>query len=87
MDKDEFPVPLRLIHIGFQVNGIEFPEPQLFFTFPEKGFRNAFPVGYMAAHGGVPIAGKKVFGEGTFLQVQLSVPVQDVQMDHRMEYA
>ena len=39
----------------------------------------------MSAHGRIPFSGLDVFPFGTFLQVQVSFGIEDVQMDDRMK--
>ena len=71
--------------IGSQINGIEIVESQFFAGFAQEGFFDLLAVIHVTAHGGIPVARQQVLGHGTFLQVEISRTVQDMQMHHGMQ--
>ena len=57
----------------------------LFAGFAQEGFFDLLAVIHVTAHGGIPVARQQVLGHGTFLQVEISRTVQDMQMHHGMQ--
>jgi hypothetical protein len=84
-DVDQLALDLRLEHIRGQGHRIEVVETEFLPCLAEEGFEYAFTIADMTAYGSVPVSRKQVLGHGTLLQVQLTVAVEDMQMDDRMK--
>ena len=53
--------------------------------FAVKGLRDVFPVGDVAAHGGIPVERQQVLVRTALLEIDTAAAVDDVQVDHRVK--
>ena len=68
-DIDKFFFYLGLKHIGFEINGIELSQRQLFRSLSVESIHQCFSVPDVASDSGIPLTWLNIFGHRPFLEI------------------
>ena len=85
MDVDQLLLALRAEDVAPHELRLERLEPQLLARLAPQRLVDRLAIGHMAAHGRIPPSGLDILPGGALLEVEPSVGVEQVEVDHRME--